>query len=463
MTYLVNAVVDGYKTLEITDKELESCTNDTVILVLDEQSSNYLYNYYNAVRTLLINKNRLLLIMIGAESKIRKQLCMLAASYRNYDIYSVRSKDDIDSEYIETVLEREPTIEEVETFIGADITAYSEMNDILLSLCDKVSIKDIDKVTEIVYQNKDMIQCFPSLIDYMKKTIDNYNTGLDTKIAGLKEKAIELENSMSRMKLEVDGKSQELEAALAEIEGLKKESNEAKQRCIDLEQQLNNSGPSIRTYSTVNTSLIKCRVKSILYFKEISSVRYINTFIVRMVEILEKIDKLKVKLVIYDNNSPYNCTYKPIPVINTGDYLMNKDTIINKHDKLVVVEPNKVILEDILTADYECVIVYDRLRQLEDLVTGNCVFKYWVIGSMYQIEKIESITKLDRSKIITNVGACIDAISISEIPSFKAMTASAKTSQYMQMQNLGNLKGKVIDIIKEKSNIKAIVDAKRKK
>jgi hypothetical protein len=41
------------------------------------------------------------------------------------------------------------------------------------------------------------------------------------------------------------------------------------------------------------------------------------------------------------------------------------------------------------------------------------------------------------------------------------MTNSAKTSQYMQMVNPGHIKGKVIDIIKEKSNIKAIVDANK--
>lgn len=458
----VNFSVDGYSKLDILDDKLVECRDSTVIIALDESTSNSLYDYYNTVRNLLIHKNRVIVVVIGEESKIRKQICMLAASYRNYDIYSVLDKGSLNSEYIETLLEREPTIEEVETFIGADITAYSEMNDILLKLCEKVTVSDIDNLAELILQNKEMIQCFPSLIDYMKKTIDNYNTGLDSKVAELKTRLSDVENNMSKMKLEVAGKEQELKEALAEIEGLRKESVAATQRCIDLEQKLNNSGPSIKTYSTVNTSLIKCKVKSILYFKEVSSVRYINTFIVKLLEILDKIDKLKVKLVIYDNNSPYNCIYKPIAVINTSDYLANKDTVVNKYDKLVVVEPNRVILEDILNADYDCVIVYDKLRQTEDLVTGNCVFKYWVISSMYQIQKIESITKIDKSKIITNVGACIDAISISEIESFKTMTPSAKTSQYIQMQNVGNIKGKVMHIIKEKSNLQAIIDAKKK-
>lgn len=462
MINTINFSVDGYEKIDITDPKLEEYRDSTLLIALDGGTSDYLYNYYNKIRDILINKNRVILIVIGEESKIRKQICMLAASYRNYDIYYVQDKDTLNKEYIEALIDREPTIEEVETFIGADITAYSEMNNILLSLCEKVQVDDINKLADLIIENKEMIQCFPSLIDYMKKTIDNYNSGLDSKMDSLKAEFLEMENSLSKMKIEVGGKDQELKDAITEIEGLKKESAGAKQRCIDLEQKINNSGPSIRTYSTVNTSLIKCKVKSILYFKEISSVRYINTFIIRFLEILEKMDKLKVKLVIYDNNSPYNCVYKPIAVINTSDYLSNRDTVVNKYDKIVVVEPNKVILEDILNADYDCVIVYDKLRQTEDLVTGNCAFKYWVIGSMYQIQKIESVAKIDRSKIITNVGACIDALSISEIESFKTMTPSAKTSQYVVLPNVGNIKGKVIDIIKEKSNLKAIVDAKEK-
>lgn len=462
MIYIINADVTGCEKVDIVDEILNECKDSTVVIVLDEDSNNCLHTYYNAVRSLMINKNRLIIIMVGAESKIRKQLCMLAASYRNYDIYSVENKSDIDSEYIETVIKREPTIEEVETFIGSDITAYSEMNDILLDLCNNVTLDNVDKVVEIVYGNKDMIECFPSIIDYMKKTIDNYNSGLDTKLAEFKSKVTDTENAMTRLKVDVDNKDKELKQALIEVDGLRTESAAAKQRCVDLEQLVNSSGPSIKTYSTVNTSMIKCRVKSILYFKEISGIRYMNTFITKLVEILQKIDKLKVKLVIYDNRSPFNCIYKPISVIDTQDYMKNKESIVNKFDRLVVVEPNKVILEDILNADYDCVIIYDRLRQVDDLVTGNCVYKYWVMGSMYQIEKVDSMSKIDRSKIITNVGACIDAISISELQGFKSMTGSAKTSQYMQMQNVGHIKGKVIDIIKEKSNIKAIVEANKR-
>ena len=461
MNYIINHDVDGFERIDIADNRLSTCKDCTVIIVLDEESNNGLHSYYNAVRDIIVNGNRLFIVMVDVESRIRKQICMLAASYRNYHIYSVEDKSDIDSEYIETIMNREPTADEVETFIGADITAYSEMNDILLDLSNNATINNIDRVEEIVYGNKEMIECFPSIIDYMKKTIDTYNSGLDTKLAELKSKTTEAENALARAKIDVEGKEKELKAALAEVEGLKNESAAAKQRCIDLEQQVNSSGPNIRTYSTVNTSMIKCRVKSILYFKEISSVRFMNTFITKFMEILQKVDKLKVKLVIYDNRSPFNCIYKPISVIDMQDYLKNKDTIVNKFDKVVVVEPNKVILEDILSAEYDCVLIYDRLRQTEDLVTGNTVYKYWVIDSLYHIGKIESMSRLDRSKIITNIGSCIDALSIMELAGFKQMTNSAKTSQYMQMVNPGHIKGKVIDIIKEKSNIKAIVDANK--
>ena len=464
MVYLVNVEVDGYKTLDIMDSEFESCSKDTVAVVLDEQTSNYLYNYYTVIRNLLINKNRVILIMVDGESKIRKQLCMLTASYKNYDIYTVKSKDNIDSEYIETILERQPTMEEVETFIGADITAYSEMNEILLKLCDSVSVEDIDRVAEIVYQNKEMIQCFPSIIDYMKKAIDNYSSGLDSKVVELKEKIEKVENEALTAKLEAEAKKQELEEALEEIKGLKREIAAANQRCDDLEKQLGASGPLIKTYSTVNTSLIKCKVKSVLYFKEISSVRYINSFTSRFFETLSKIDNLSVKLLIYDNSSIYNVIYKPLPVISMSDYLNNREQFLTKIDKIVIIEPNKVILEEMLGLDYDCIIIYDRLKQAEDLVTGNIVYKYWVINSMKQIIDLDTVgQKIDRTKIITHVGVCPEALAISEIPAYKGATEAAKISKYVHMENVGKTTGRVFDIIKERTNLRSIINAKSAK
>ncbi len=453
--YLVGLKLEGFETLEIEDKRLREIKDSTVVIALREDSNGKLYQYYASLKRLILNGNRTILLIVGSESKIKLQLCMLMASYEKYDMYNIDDAARLTKDYINIIIARKPTKEEVDTFIGHDIIAYTDINEILLELLDAIDKVDIDRVSNVAAAKRDIIESAIHTIDFIKRHIDKY--------AIEKDAIIELEEKIKEKEEIIRGKDKELKEAkdreltLQDTNNiLKKDAFKAKSEAQDLREQLNSSGPVINTYAEVQTTLIKCKAKSILYFKEVTYVRYVNSFILKLMETIQKLKKLKVKLVIYDTKNSFTAVYKPISVIGSSEYVANREAIINTMDKLVLVEPNPAIIEDILKADYDVVIIYDRLRQATDIVTGNNVYKYWVINSSQEYNALATTFKIDKQHVITRPGVFPDCLTIWDVPNYKDITVSAKMAAYIKMDSPLDNKKKILDTIFERTNIVSI-------
>lgn len=126
-------------------------------------------------------------------------------------------------------------------------------------------------------------------------------------------------------------------------------------------------------------------------------------------------------------------------------------------DKLVLIEPNPSVLQDTLTSEaYDIVIVYDRLKQEADIVTGNNVHKYFVVNSMKDINELKRKTTINMENVITNPGTAPEALTISYIDGYKGRSESQKLTAYMSMRNTGTDTGVVFDILTDATNIKMI-------
>ena len=114
--YIINGTEDikAFINTNIDDERLFS-KDANVILILDEGTNEKLYDYYNNVLRLIIESNKLVTLIVGKEVKIRKAICNLMASYRNYNMYLVEDRDIIDEDYLSNIIEREPSYEEVQT------------------------------------------------------------------------------------------------------------------------------------------------------------------------------------------------------------------------------------------------------------------------------------------------------------------------------------------------------------
>lgn len=437
MKYSIGIALDNYDMIDITDSELDTLKGDDIIILLDERSSSMLHEFYSKVRNLIVNGNKVILLLDGEKSKIRKHISMLLVSYNNYHIYRVENVSDIDKEYIETIEEREPTVDEITEYIGADISTYSEINKLLIDIENASKNEDIDKISSLVYENKSLIENAVAVIDYMKKVVDSANSGTNKKIEDLKSEIGSLKRQSKEDSLKMDRLKRDLDNSIEENKGLEREANSAVRRCQELEDQVNRSGPVIRAYSTLQTSAIKgFKTRSIIYFKEVSKIPYINSLVLNLMESINKLNTdLKARLIIYDNTSEYQ-VYKPITLVDSNLLSSSREKIINSNDKIVLSEPNQSVLEDITKTNYDVIIIYDRLKQQRDLISGNLVFKFYVANSSKDIQAIKSIdTSMDTSRVITTPGKSGDYIELSTIQGYKAKSNSARLLAYMQISS----------------------------
>lgn len=454
--YIIGYSVDGYTDLDIEDERLLGLKDSLVVVVLREESNGKLYSYYSGVRNIIVNNNKVILVMIEAESHIRKQISMLLISYKNYNIYTIDDIGILDKDYIKSLEGREPSESEVTQYIGSDITAYSKINEILLSMIETIKDGDIESLREIIEDNREVIEGSVDVIDFMKCVVDTANSGENQRqIKALRAKLDESEIELNNANKSLKQAENEIENIKDGNEVLRKEASRAKQRVAELEEQMNLSEPVLRTYAEVQTQMIKCKTKVVIYMKEISYVRYTASLVMNLFDSFTRMRKLRAKVLIYDNKHSFLNMYKPLQVIGSSEFVADRDRVINKLDKVVVVESNQAIIEDILKADIDVLIVYDRLRQANDIVSGNNVYKYWVINSFKEYEALASQFRIDPKTVISLPGNIPEAISISEVKDYKAHTATAKLSNYVNMVSAGS-NTKVFDLIEKRTNIGAI-------
>ena len=219
------------------------------------------------------------------------------------------------------------------------------------------------------------------------------------------------------------------------MEALEAELKASQSRVTELESRINNSGPTIKTYTTVDTRIIgRCSAKSVLYFKEVTSVRYFQSMLLNIYSYIESIKKIKVKLVVYDNAHSFVKVYKPMTPFMYKDYLGDKETVVSTSSKILLTEPNPAILEDILKDDWDVVIVFDRLKQMNDIVTGNNVYKYWVVNSYMDFLAIKGDLKIEPTYVITGESTNIPgAMHLGGINGYREKHGSAKLQEYKSM------------------------------
>ena len=131
--YVINTDIEQFERVDI--KNSSDISDSIVIIVLNSSTNNKLFDYYSAVKDLIINRNRVLLLIDGNTTNIDKQISMLMISYAKYDIYRIEDMSSLDFEYVAKLIDREPTREEIEQFIGCDISMYDKINSLLAEMC----------------------------------------------------------------------------------------------------------------------------------------------------------------------------------------------------------------------------------------------------------------------------------------------------------------------------------------
>ena len=467
--YSVNVKSHGYENINIEDINITEETGNIINIVIDKSCDKITNKYYKFINSALRNRNRVLLISVEDDNKAFNSLASLMINFNSYDIYKIADKDFITADYLDKIENREPDITEVQTYIGGEVTGFSDMNTTLFAIESLVEEGNMDGLVSFIEENTATIESMVTTINKMKKTCDIFNSNelIDT-INTMKETELKLRDIIKDKENIIQTVQFERDKNLVDLESIKKENEQLKNKNSELKTQADSGASVIRTYKELNTQLINCKTKIVVYFKEISYVRYTNSLIKELFNHMEKL-KLKVKLVIYDAQSDLYNMYKPLQVASGSDYVSMKDTYIHKTKQFVVAEPNPSIMQDILTSDecFDVVIVYDRMKCSKDVVVGNNVTKFYVINSSKDCTELKGLLKLtDSSNIITYADSTIVSeygsnnklLNIPTISDYntKGKSESFKSRKYSQLYTANN-KLPLIQTIEEKSRVSTLV------
>lgn len=385
-SYSINIDLEGFSKIDIS--ETPAISDSTVIILLSSSSSNKLFDYYSSVKDLILNRNRIILLIDEHNSNIDKQIAMLMVSYGKYDIYRISDINDIDTDYIETIISRQPTREEIEQFIGCDVSMYDKINSVLSEMCKLFN--DTNELSSFIASNLELLENTVNVLDYLKVSSDNSATAL----IKVKDK---LTKELEKMTTDYQITDSKLKESNSTVNKLTLQLSDLKNEAANYKKELEkhgNSGtaPTILSYSTINTNTLNHSTKAVIYFKEIGKLRYINTFVLCLYNLIKLKVKVNVKLLIYDTIIGLG-TYKPLTHTDKRQYNERKGsfTDVHKNEKLVITEPSSDILSDMLSSGVDILIIYDRLGVNKDLINGAVVYKYNVVGSMNDYKALKNL------------------------------------------------------------------------
>lgn len=470
--FIVNASVFGFMKEEIKSEKLLKEVDSDIVIVITQIIKDETKDYYDAVKKLVKN-NRIYVVTDNSDLEIFKVIASYLISVDCYNIYKLSSISLLDIKYTESLLQRKPDFSEVQSFIDSDIVAEADINEIVLAIEDAAASGNVDILKTVLEDKLGSVYGVQAALSRMKKLADLTNSSeLANRIANLKDEITEKQEEIANRDKRYNKLKADKEATELKVEKLEKEveevSNQLKQaKAID---KSNEGGNIIKDYTEIKLSLIPTTAKSVLYVKEISYAPYTNTLMTSFLAYVAKGGK-KAIMVIFDDNCFFQ-TYKAkpgvqngaansaIPIVSTHQYIANNSQFINNGAAFVISGALPSVITDIVTSDkkFDLVIVYDRLKNPTDMVSGTQVTKMFVCNSAGDYLKTKDILRItERSLVLTKSGTsipCEGAMAIADIPNFGEGTDSKRQMSYARMTStLGKSKDTIYNTLLTKTRL----------
>lgn len=396
--------------IDLTDtNSYASIKNASIVLWMDSLSDNKMLEWYASIRTFHKHSNKIVLLMDkNSRSNIRKQITMLLASLGCYNIYEVNS-ENVDSKFIENVVNREASELEVEEYIGCDISAYDKASEIILRINDMTFDGNLDSLADYIEENKEVIRNIPVVVDFLKKSMESNMRGSDIRVEKMKRSLDEAVNTSkdaqnkykeAMIKLKTTEEERDKLATKSstlekDVSALNSQKKTLEKRVEDLERDSMGDFEELNVtkYRAIDTVSLRNLKKYIIYFKEMSHVTYARTMTEFLAEYLRMCGK-KVLYVIYDRKNDFIGTMKGCTIVNGEILSRNPSVIANAvpDAPILVTDTNMSVLNALLKSNVDVLIIFDRLRCKENLVVGSLVTKFNIVGSRQQLEGLTAST-----------------------------------------------------------------------
>lgn len=453
--FLLNGSLHAYTRLVVGDEKTPSIKGTVVVIICDTELNDRFSELYKMTDTLLKNGNRLVLVSVEDKNKVFMPLASLLMLYRNYDIYRVDIKSIVTADWLERVLERHPDYNEVQNYVSAEMMAYTDLSNLFITVEDKVKSGDVDGLRDFVEKNTPVLEMLTLTLNNMKKQCDISNSSeLNDLIADFKQRIDGVSKELSYAKKQLAEKEEDSQRQQDSIRELRSKVAELEEKIEDEDDTAAGSGV-IKQFKTINMGAVKVNAKHVIYFKELTYVPYVNSFIMQFMQILKVKLQSRVKLLIYDTNTEFYASYNPLRVVDGREYIANRDRLINQNEAFVVSEPNPQILTDALADNVEVLIVYDRMHTMNDLLTGNLLTKFFIVNSNTELMAYKTRLKIASNDVIISRKGAIKgagALYIDTIDMYSGSTPSSKMAKYSSLKVAG-YEAPLVKVISRKARI----------
>jgi hypothetical protein len=471
--YIIGTSISGYARIKIDDvRQILSKAEDgstfyefVIVLADKEDVEQRFATYYSSVSDMLVDGHKVVLIGVGNGADYRK-IGMLMALYEEYNIYRIETVSALSAEYLRSIEARKPDHVEVSLGDGGWQAGFGLVNRILIGLSSLAKENNVEGMLRFVGEHVNEIDSIAYNLDMLRETVRSFNKDkIEVEMNDLRNKLSNREKVIETNRRERESTKTEMDRLVDELTATKREL-EVLQGEVEDEKRASTVGDSIlREYNTLRMAGLKNRVKVIIYFKEVGHVRYINTFITQFVQTLRN-KKLKVKALIYDNRSSIKNYYDGIRSISGADFQIDKRTILAKAETYHVSEPNPAIIKETIQfmGGAEVLIIYDRMYNAKDIISGKEVNKYYVLNSKKEYDKEGKEYGIDSvNKIITSPGNSLTGryMDVSTIEGYHDLSESAKISRYMKMAGSRTGNSIMNQLIEETGILDMLASAKK--
>jgi hypothetical protein len=401
----VNSAVTGVESVTTNVLgDVNIAKQKEILFVCNRDAKEFPTSVFRFLRDCLRSGKRVLLVVVGdVDHRLFSNLMVLFGAY---DIYHIPDESMLNERFVRGVASRRSGIEDVAQFVGCDTVAYGLLDMVLLELAakaDDFDIEDIDADALIgAAETVTYLKAVDAEFNYREK--DDIITNLTIKIEKMTDETAEIQRETAVLKDNLENTNQRLAVARARVVELENTKSETV-------VQVGRGAMTVQPVCNVD-ALTLAGTKHILYFKEISQVPYINTCIKFLVEFIrsKKVSgrRLVCKLLIFDFYGT-SALYAPLLAVTGEEYMQRRIEFSGSRMEMVVLSPQMAVLSDVVTGKHtgedgipDVVVVYDRTRQLSDIVCGKNVTKFFVCQSKAQLERSAADYRItDPTRVIT--------------------------------------------------------------
>lgn len=293
-------------------------------------------------------------VIISTEADVLSFYGLLLERYGQFNLYKVESFDEVDDEFEAAVKDQDQTRDEVTLYVGKPLS---------------------ESVIEV--------------IDNLKLE------GAQKRIMTMCKELLRGEGDNTKQSAVIDLLNTKLKREIAEKESLKNELDMYKSE----NKKLGESTSYLKSTFNLDSFISDTQV---MYIKEFSNVPYLHSCIRAYNDYKNTIEQKRCKIIIFDNKL-FNIKYKTIKKIQDQDqYVSDKSKYLLVGEPIVSYQVFPVLLSDLYKANYDLLIIVDRIVNNYDIVKGKNVHKFYGTNNKEVLEYLDTKLEQDFTYIISD-------------------------------------------------------------